>query len=213
MLSSPTSLPDAHPVWAHLAHSHLPSLPWVIPAGLSWPKTPGAPPSATWLLLGPVCPTLGSQGGAGPGCQHTASRRRGSWPHLPTTHTSALSLDSSGVANGLCPWASRWTMVGCSAGLRKVLRLRLGCRGRQKAEGQSLPDLHLLQSLPRAPEPGGHFCLQKDWPPERGEAARASSPGREVTGRWPEALTPDGPLCEADSASLDFYLRFFSLGL
>lgn len=136
-----------------------------------------------------------------------------SWPHLPTTHTSALSLDSSGVANGLCPWASRWTMVGCSAGLRKVLRLRLGCRGRQKAEGQSLPDLHLLQSLPRAPEPGGHFCLQKDWPPERGEAARASSPGREVTGRWPEALTPDGPLCEADSASLDFYLRFFSLGL
>ena len=104
-------------------------------------------------------------------------------------------------------------MVGCSAGLRKVLRLRVGCRERQKAEGQSLPDRHLLQSLPRAPEPSRQFYLQKDRPPERGEAARASPAGREVTGRWQGALPPDGPLREADSASLEFYLRSFSLGL
>lgn len=87
--------------------------------------------------------------------------------------------------NKLMRGGGRWTVpVGqlvnnaWSMGLKKFLWLHLGCS----------PFLTSAFSSPfpgafgRAPETSRHFCLKKDWPPERGEAAQASPRGLEVTG-------------------------------
>lgn len=147
-----------------------PSLGSVAPAGLYVPRG----------LCLPCAHTSQSGDGSGPQC--IPSPPRASSHHQLLAHPQPPHRTAHRGQMDRAPWAVGLVLAGCSAVLRKSLRLCLDsaggsicnvCRGKAGSRGSGLSIPSLLQSFPFPPFPGSwgpseglresnrHFCLQK----------------------------------------------------